>query len=360
MFKAALLVGASMAAVSATGASAVTFGLTGQEVHYTVTTSGLYDLVAAGGNGGSISYVNQSQCGVTVTCTGPVLPDGVTREADGLYGGKGALLEALVSLDAGSVLDIFVGGHGGNQGGGGGGTFVFLEPTSGPALTADNALLVAGGGGGSEAGSYDNYVPGSGYGGNATAFGGNGNGGAGGSSFGGSGGFGGAGGGGGVVSSGVDGTANGSTTTYAGVKGVGGRSPAEGGQGGTFGNGNSQAANAFDGGFGGGGGAASGNNSLGSSYGGGGGGFTGGDAGGSTGGYAFEPSTAGTSYLRDGGQLVAATLNTGQNADGLFSIVLRQADPAAVPEPSTWATMLMGTGFVGWMLRRRRRVATTA
>ena len=29
--------------------------------------------------------------------------------------------------------------------------------------------------------------------------------------------------------------------------------------------------------------------------------------------------------------------------------------PPAVPEPGTWATMLMGFGLVGWMMRRRRR-----
>ena len=29
--------------------------------------------------------------------------------------------------------------------------------------------------------------------------------------------------------------------------------------------------------------------------------------------------------------------------------------PPAVPEPGTWATMLMGFGLVGWLMRRRRR-----
>lgn len=29
--------------------------------------------------------------------------------------------------------------------------------------------------------------------------------------------------------------------------------------------------------------------------------------------------------------------------------------PPAVPEPSTWATMLLGFGLSGWMIRRRRR-----
>ena len=28
--------------------------------------------------------------------------------------------------------------------------------------------------------------------------------------------------------------------------------------------------------------------------------------------------------------------------------------PSAVPEPSTWMTMLLGFGFIGWQLRRRR------
>jgi len=33
---------------------------------------------------------------------------------------------------------------------------------------------------------------------------------------------------------------------------------------------------------------------------------------------------------------------------------------AAVPEASTWAMMLLGLGGIGWALRRKRRVATTA
>lgn len=32
--------------------------------------------------------------------------------------------------------------------------------------------------------------------------------------------------------------------------------------------------------------------------------------------------------------------------------------PPAVPEPGTWATMLIGFGFTGWALRRRRRKTT--
>ena len=34
--------------------------------------------------------------------------------------------------------------------------------------------------------------------------------------------------------------------------------------------------------------------------------------------------------------------------------------PPAVPEPGTWATMLIGFGFTGWALRRRRRKTTAA
>ena len=34
--------------------------------------------------------------------------------------------------------------------------------------------------------------------------------------------------------------------------------------------------------------------------------------------------------------------------------------PPAVPEPGTWATMLLGFGLTGWTMRRRRRQATAA
>lgn len=32
-------------------------------------------------------------------------------------------------------------------------------------------------------------------------------------------------------------------------------------------------------------------------------------------------------------------------------------NPPAVPEPGTWATMLLGFGLTGWLMRRRRRTA---
>jgi hypothetical protein len=35
-------------------------------------------------------------------------------------------------------------------------------------------------------------------------------------------------------------------------------------------------------------------------------------------------------------------------------------NPPAVPEPGTWATMLMGFGLVGWLMRRRRRTMAGA
>ena len=34
--------------------------------------------------------------------------------------------------------------------------------------------------------------------------------------------------------------------------------------------------------------------------------------------------------------------------------------PPAVPEPGTWATMLLGFGLTGWAMRRRRRQTTAA
>jgi len=34
--------------------------------------------------------------------------------------------------------------------------------------------------------------------------------------------------------------------------------------------------------------------------------------------------------------------------------------PPVVPEPATWATMLLGFGLTGWLMRRRRRLGSAA
>jgi hypothetical protein len=64
-------------------------------------------------------------------------------------------------------------------------------------------------------------------------------------------------------------------------------------------------------------------------------------------------------YLVPGGQVVGgygditlagATINATQD----FTLVLSSGEPAAIPEPSTWALMLTGFGLLGLVLRRRR------
>jgi hypothetical protein len=83
------------------------FTYTGSETSYTLSTAGLYDIVAVGAQGGGGGY--------------------------GGSGGYGTALEATSSFAAGTVLDLVVGGAGISglyefaAGGGGGGTFVFQE-----------------------------------------------------------------------------------------------------------------------------------------------------------------------------------------------------------------------------------------
>ena len=107
---ASVLIGASPLA------NATSFSYTGSLQTFTVTTTGVYLLSAAGAQGGK----------------------GDTS------GGDGALLSGDFDLTSGTVLDIVVGGQGGSHsldaGGGGGGTFIYIKGT--------NTLLLAAGGGG--------------------------------------------------------------------------------------------------------------------------------------------------------------------------------------------------------------------
>ena len=102
-------------ALGATAAHAgkTDFDFTGTVVDFTAPTTGLYSITAFGAQGGN-------------------------------GGGFGAEIGGTLSLTAGDILEIAVGGQGGSvggTGGGGGGTFVFDE-------TTDTLLVAAGGGGG--------------------------------------------------------------------------------------------------------------------------------------------------------------------------------------------------------------------
>jgi hypothetical protein len=118
--KGMLLAGALAMAmtVAAAEAGAETIDFTGSLVLYTVPTTGVYDIIAYGAQGG----------------------DAVT-----FFGGKGAEAGGDIVLSAGTVLAVLAGGEGsstlGIAGGGGGGSFVFE-------ITDGSYLVVAGGGGG--------------------------------------------------------------------------------------------------------------------------------------------------------------------------------------------------------------------
>ena len=267
-----------------------TYGYTGQPVFVTVPTTGLYDIDAFGGQGGS------SQTGST-TETG---------------GGYGAEAGGYITLTAGEQLEIVVGGSGGtgintgggayygppgqqNAGGGGGGTFLFAN--TGPNGTYV-PLLVAGGGGGSGETRMGGYgtagSPGPGQGGAGDQLGyGNRTGG---------------GGGGGVQGAGTAGA-----QAFYGTGGSGGASQPggfAGGSGGNLGNGYFGGTGGFGGGGGGGG-----------FYGGGGGGYSGG-AGGAT------PGGAGGTSFDSGFANSAQTMGGVRTGSGSLTISLA---PAGAP-----------------------------
>ena len=89
---------ALLAATSESGAT--TFGVTGSIVSYTIADTGIYDITAAGAQGGGAVFV-------------------------AFTGGTGALMEGLFNLTAGDVVQILVGGTGAvGAYSGGGGSFV--------------------------------------------------------------------------------------------------------------------------------------------------------------------------------------------------------------------------------------------
>ncbi len=209
----------------------------------TIGSGGTYDITADGAQGGEATVYGQP-------------------------GGAGAAVSGDVYLQAGTRLEIVVGGEGGNSdygGGGGGGSFV-IETYNGTA-TVDTILAVAGGGGGGgqSAGGGGVTTP---TGGNGGRGGGNGgapdaggqgarSGGGGGGGFtGGSGAdFGGTGGAGAVDATTFRGGGGGFGGGYGGVGGGGGGGGSGGGGGGGYGGGGGGGGGSFVTGGGGGGGS---------------------------------------------------------------------------------------------------------
>jgi PEP-CTERM motif len=274
------LAGASLLAIvlGSGDANAVVFFQVGGS-DYVIPSTGLYDFTVAGAQGGH-------------------------------FGGDGALVGGELFLDAGTTLNILVGGVGGylqgngSGGGGGGGSFVF-------------GLFAAGGGGGA---SFLGPAGGPGIGSGPRPGGGSGYG------YNGAGGL------------GVPFEFPGTGPDYVpGLPATSGSFP-NGGQGATvcFASGGCLSGPITgSGGYGGGGGA-------GYNGGGGGGGAPGGAAG--QGGYSFVTGLARDPFGITGG-------NSGYS--GYVSI------NAVVPEPSTWAMMLAGFSVLGAMLLRRGRKGIT-
>jgi hypothetical protein len=302
---------------SASAATTWIFDYTDTEAVWSAPTTGVYDITAYGAQGGG-------------------------NVAFG--GGLGAEVGGSVALIAGQTLSILVGGSGGpfnpsfaGGGGGGGGSFV--------ALSGVTPFVVAGGGGGAglSGGGSDGLTSNNGGDGSgilggtgmfgAGAGGSNGLGGGGGRNFGG-------GGGGGFFGDGADGG-------FAG--GTGGLSFLAGGSDG-----------GDNGGLGGGGGGGSEDaNSQCGCGGGGGGGYSGGGGGGlessgPDGDSRYGGGGGGGSFL-DASMTELVSI-AGENAgNGYVSI---RSISASVPEPSTWAMMVLGFAGLGYARYRRAKMAT--
>ncbi len=328
----------ALASVTCAKATTIDFNYTGSIVYYTVATTGVYDITSYGAQGG----VNTG----AVTNSG-----GLGAEAGGAF-----------QLTAGQTLAIVVGGQGGNGsgldggGGGGGGSFVALSGVQATWQTggcsgihtdvcADTLLVASGGGGG--AGTLWSGIGGqTGNDGASAYLAGGGPGG---------GGLYGAGAGGGYIGDGFGGDPG---NGCSGGDGCGGKSfekgasqvePSLGTGGSAGGAGGSDYFFGFfisgggAGGFGGGGGAG------GAGAGGGGGGYTGGgggdqgSAGGGGGSYIYS------ALLPSDQTLVGST----ENGNGLVTLSFQSS--SAVPEPSTWAMLILGFAGVGYAGLRRSR-----
>ena len=251
-------------------------GRTGSFQTYTVASTGTYNLLIEGAQGG------------------------------GTYGGRGAIIDADVSLEAGDVLTILVGHRGQSSSsggsGGGGASAVWVSRDGG----ANTLVAIAGGGGGvwkasSFRSSADASTSTTANGGYASPNWRVASGGSGGQSGGGTSGTGGAGGGGGVGSgraSGFTDSRNAGRITSTSAAGADGTS---------------------DGGFGGGGGA----NNNGTTYlgGGGGGGYSGGGGSSSAGG-AASYGGGGGSYVNPSYEVSSSIVSGGSGNTGAGSVTI--------------------------------------
>jgi len=312
--KLSLLAGTSLLAVLTAASPALAvpvFTSSSPGAHtFTVATTGLYDILAEGAQGGG-----------------------------GSFGGKGAKAEGEVSLTAGEVLTILTGGVGGYatseaQGAGGGGGSFVVGPAASP-------LVVAGGGGG--AGYGVNARPASGGPGQSVAQGQAGYGGGGGGA-GGRYGHGGAGttnaaGGGGMY---ADGGAASHAYTSPYTAATGGAAATAGGAGGAGAYSSAYNGHRYGGGRGGFGGGAGG----GLRSGGGGGGYNGGG-----GGAYYFGGGGGGSFLAAG--VTPISLVAGyQSGNGYVSISSLTASPA--PEPGSAALLGAGAVLLAAAASRRR------
>jgi hypothetical protein len=63
-------------------------------------------------------------------------------------------------------------------------------------------------------------------------------------------------------------------------------------------------------------------------------------------------------YYGDSGFLLGLDMSTTRLSASTFAVGVRQGSPGPVPEPGTWALMLLGFGAVGFTMRRNRKTGS--
>ena len=67
-----------------------------------------------------------------------------------------------------------------------------------------------------------------------------------------------------------------------------------------------------------------------------------------------------SAYTDDGTFITSVTFTTNADIEGVGQVRFGGLETGVIPEPATWAMMIMGFGGIGALLRQRRRSVASA